>query len=167
MKNIFLISDTHFGHEKIITYCNRPFKNVEEMDETMIDNWNNVVRDQDIVYHLGDVFFNTNSNWHLRLRGHKRLVLGNHDTAKDPIIQNFFEKIFVWRIFKEHEMILTHVPMHPFSLREKPNIQYTNVHGHIHDKSIQEKDYLCVSVEHTNYAPISIEDVKFRIKNGT
>jgi calcineurin-like phosphoesterase family protein len=56
-REIFVISDTHFGQAKAIEYFGRPFASREEMDETMIERWNAVVRPQDIVYHLGDVFF--------------------------------------------------------------------------------------------------------------
>lgn len=53
----FIISDTHFGHANIIDYCNRPFRDVFDMDETLIRNWNEVVGKDDLVYHLGDFAF--------------------------------------------------------------------------------------------------------------
>ena len=51
---VYVIADTHFGHEKIIRYCNRPFASVEEMDETMIKLWNETVSKNDTIIHLGD-----------------------------------------------------------------------------------------------------------------
>ena len=55
----YFIADTHFNHENIIEYCNRPFKNAKEMSEYIITKWNSVVTQKDIVYHLGDVGFET------------------------------------------------------------------------------------------------------------
>ncbi len=75
-------SDTHFGHENIIKYCDRPFGSVDEMNKTIIRNWNSYVAPEDIVYHLGDVALGqiTDSlNCVSALNGHKILVLGNHD----------------------------------------------------------------------------------------
>ena len=53
----FFTSDTHFGHENIIKYCGRPFKDVEKMNERLIKNWNEVVKDTDTIFHLGDFSF--------------------------------------------------------------------------------------------------------------
>ena len=53
---IYIISDTHFNHENIIKYCNRPFKDINEMNDAIIDNWNRIVKKDEIVYHLGDFF---------------------------------------------------------------------------------------------------------------
>ena len=81
--NTWIISDTHFGHENIIKYCNRPFSSVEEMDARMIKLWNNVVKKNDIVYHLGD--FGVGNKEYIskivsKLNGRIFLILGNHDS---------------------------------------------------------------------------------------
>ncbi|WP_024587580.1 metallophosphoesterase [Aliihoeflea sp. 2WW] len=81
----FYVSDTHFGHEAILGFCNRPFSSVKEMDEFMVDRWNSVVRDTDIVYHLGDFSFGCPERAvaiHRRLKGRKYLILGNHDLRR-------------------------------------------------------------------------------------
>lgn len=78
----FFTSDTHFGHANIIRFCNRPFQNVEEMNEVLIENWNKVVSKDDTVFHLGDFAFGGSSVWNSiipRLNGHINLIIGNHD----------------------------------------------------------------------------------------
>lgn len=78
----FFTSDTHFGHANIIRLCNRPFQNVEEMNEVLIENWNKVVSKDDTVFHLGDFAFGGSSVWNSiipRLNGHINLIIGNHD----------------------------------------------------------------------------------------
>lgn len=158
MPNIFVVSDTHFGHANIIRYCNRPFSSVEEMNEKMIDNWNQLVTIHDHVYHLGDVYFGSEtSNFFHRLNGKKRLILGNHDNGKDQKLRNMFQKISMWRMFPEFKVLLTHVPVHPMSLSEKAPI---NIHGHIHEKDVFGNQYRNVSVEKINYTPISLEEIR-------
>ena len=97
MSNIFVISDTHFGHKNILTFLNedgsrvRDFSSLEEMDELIVENWNKTVSDQDIVYHLGDVYFGAGHQHLKRLRGRKRLILGNHDEGKNVMFQVIFQ----------------------------------------------------------------------------
>ena len=79
---IFFTSDTHFGHERIIQFCKRPFTSVQEMDEKLIENWNKVVGPNDYVFHLGDFCFKGSQYWDRilnQLNGHKFLIIGNHD----------------------------------------------------------------------------------------
>jgi calcineurin-like phosphoesterase family protein len=160
-RKIFVIANTHFNHANIIKYCNRPFNSVEEMNETMINNWNNIVSDQDIVYHLGDVFIGGNPELLYNLKGRKRLVVGNHDALKNPVIHKVFQKIMMWRIFPEYGVVLTHVPIHESSVLSKYNKkQLINVHGHIHDKSSPKGPYRCVCVEQINYTPVDITTIK-------
>ena len=156
MVDIWIISDTHFGHANIIKYCNRPFDSVEEMNEVMIQRWNAVVKPQDHVYHLGDV---ASSQQMLnavmpRLVGHKRLVLGNHDNhAPIQDYAKYFDKILAWRLFKP--VILTHVPIHVESFGKAD----VNVHGHIHEKAAYKGPYVNVCVEQTNYTPVHLAEV--------
>lgn len=162
MRDIWIISDTHFGHANIIKYCDRPFESVQHMDETMIENWNRVVKPHDKVYHLGDVFMKVDGSILERLNGKKRLIVGNHDDIKNPILFNNFEKIMLWKDFKEHGVLLSHVPVHHESIiRDR-----INVHGHIHQRQVLlseggiDRRYRCVCVEHINYTPIHIEELR-------
>ncbi len=190
MTNRFVISDTHFGHtnswEKFKLPDGsplRPFTSNEEMDETMIERWNAKVGPNDVVYHLGDVVINR-KHLHLvkRLNGKKRLILGNHDIFKNKDYYEVgFESLYGCRVFVD-QFILSHIPYHPDCITDRFKV---NVHGHLHaneimwdvqnhfwqdsvrcENIIQEPDprYLCVSVEHTNYEPLSFEEVDARIK---
>lgn len=169
MVDIWVISDTHFNHRNIIEYCDRPFKTATEMDFAMVELWNQVVKPQDKVYHLGDVYLGASKgyieNILSRLNGHKRLILGNHDNGKDQILQKYFDKIDVWRMFPEHGLLLTHVPVHVSSFEnrgKKAGQKYVwqNIHGHIHQNPSPAGPYKCVCVEQTNYRPVHIEELR-------
>jgi calcineurin-like phosphoesterase family protein len=170
MSNIWLTSDTHFFHENILKFDRgRPeFASVEDMNEFMIDRWNSVVKPGDKVYHLGDVAMGPgmlkgmNSVMN-RLNGSKRLVIGNHDQV--PWIANggWFQKVMLWRNFKEHGLILTHLPLHAQTLDEKWEGKAINVHGHIHRKAAPTEKHRCVCVEQTGYTPVHIEEVRRRV----
>jgi calcineurin-like phosphoesterase family protein len=92
----FFTSDSHFGHTNIIKYCNRPFKDAGEMDRHIVRVWNETVKPEDTVYHLGDVAF-TSPEWcrHIveNLNGHKILVLGNHDRAEEKMLERGFQEV--------------------------------------------------------------------------
>lgn len=177
-KNYWLISDTHFGHDNIIKYCKRPFANSREMNEAIVENWNAVVKPWDHIWHLGDVYFHKGfrdedevQRLFDRLPGHKRLVLGNHDRGKDPILQTYFQKIEAWRMMPEIGLLLTHFPAHPQTLgvriADDPNEigpevrQLWNAHGHIHQNPAPGSRYFNACVEWTNYAPINLDEVRF------
>lgn len=84
MSNIFITSDTHFCHDKPFIYEHRGFRSVEEMNEIIIENWNKVIKPEDIVYHLGDVMLNDDRegiNCLRRLNGKIYILTGNHDTS--------------------------------------------------------------------------------------
>jgi calcineurin-like phosphoesterase family protein len=160
MNRIFVISDTHFGHKKILEFeaVARPFATIEEHDRALVERWNTVVKPKDTVWHLGDVFFGKDGHKPLAyLNGIKKLVLGNHDHYPLEIYQQYFTKIFGTAQYDK--CILTHVPVHPCQLEKRYEL---NIHGHLHSKQVMrqgswaaqpDERYVCVSVEHTNLAP--------------
>ena len=176
MTNTFVISDTHFNHANILNFTNyegekiRPgFDSVEEMNEHMIDLWNSVVRDNDVVYHLGDVHFggylNETSNRTIlnSLRGRKYLIVGNHDHLNDPILHDHFKKVTFWNYLKEHDVALSHLPLHESTLGEGKGGKNTlNIHGHIHRNPPPTDRHINVSVEWVNYVPQEVSEL---IKN--
>lgn len=151
MKQIFFISDTHFFHLNSLKFFNadgtklRPWEFTEDgmnaMNETMVSNWNEVVCPNDLVYHLGDVTFN-NKNLKIleRLKGRKRLILGNHDVYDSNFHNKYFEKIY--SSHRVDKFLLTHIPVHKDSIPEG----YINMHGHIHGEVINDPLYLNVCV---------------------
>lgn len=160
-RNIFIISDTHFGHSNFLNFVDengdkiRKFSSVEEMDELMVENWNKQVRDGDLVYHLGDVHFGEGHKHLPRLRGSKRLILGNHDNGKDQNLQKHFQKIMLWRMFPEFNCVMSHVPLHESNLYK---VDY-NIHGHIHQQKSPSKRYINACVEWHDYTPKSLEEM--------
>ena len=84
-KNVYFTSDTHFGHSNIMRFCQRPFSDVTDMNNCLIENWNNKVGKDDIIFHLGDFAMGGSNLWNgilERLNGHKILILGNHKINK-------------------------------------------------------------------------------------
>lgn len=160
MSKIFIISDTHFNHRNIIHYCDRPFTNTSEMNETLISNWNSIVKDEDFVFHLGDVGLPNkpgdewNSLEHIfsRLKGNKILILGNHDRKSAAYYKSLgFSKVYQGHLKINEELWLSHMPLNNL----KPNV--INIHGHIHDQVLElSSKYINVSVEVINYTPIEL-----------
>ena len=168
--NIWITSDTHFCHDNIIQYCGRPFANSELMNECLIDNWNSVVKPGDKVYHLGDVALGVNHRNELprimaKLHGSKRLIVGNHDDIPWLSKGGWFQKVMLWRVFTEWNLLLTHVPIHESSIHERIIVAGgINVHGHIHNHDSPIGPYYNACVEQNNYTPINIEDILAKYK---
>lgn len=177
-RDIWVISDTHFGHANILKFQDsvtgelvRPgFENVEHMDETMVERWNEVVKEGDRVYHLGDVFFGDKERFQKiwpRLKGSKRLIVGNHDDIKFLSSGGFFQKVLESRIFREERMIFSHRPLHPIEAQVGPpgaGTPLVNVHGHIHQNPSPRGEYINVSVEVTDYRPVAFEELSAKAK---
>jgi calcineurin-like phosphoesterase family protein len=184
MPAVFLTSDTHFGHAGVCRFTEadgitkiRPWTDPDEMDEEMIKRWNDRIRPNDKVYHLGDVVINRKSLKTLhRLNGDKVLIRGNHDIFRDDEYREYFRELRAYHVM--NGMILSHIPVHEASLGRFG----TNIHGHLHTNRVKrargvdartgavlysdENDvrYHCVCVEQTDFAPILFEDAIKRIE---
>jgi len=177
MPSVWLVSDTHFGHEKTCTVFKRedgsplrPFSCAEEMDEFMVKAWNERVKPNDKVYHLGDVAIARKSISVMeRLNGDKVLIRGNHDIFKLKDYTKYFRDVRAYHV--TNGMILSHVPIHLQSMERFG----CNIHGHTHEKEVTtfaaypgngtkpDPRYLNVCVEQTEFAPILFEDACKRI----
>lgn len=175
MPAVFLVSDTHFGHAGVCKFTRpdgvtkiRPWDNPEEMNEAMVKLWNDTVRPNDKVYHLGDVVINRRYLPILdRLNGDKVLIKGNHDIFKLEDYTKYFRDIR--GSHKMGDYILSHIPIHPESLARWCG---GNFHGHLHTNRVMmevetnsmlweeviDPRYFNVSVECIGFKPILFED---------
>jgi len=184
MPAVFLVSDTHFGHAGVCRFAHpddpevklRPWTDPDEMDEDMIRRWNDRVRPNDKVYHLGDVVINRKALKTLaRLNGDKVLIRGNHDIFRDDEYRVYFRELRAYHVM--NGLILSHIPVHEASLGRFG----CNIHGHLHASRVKrargvdartgeilysdeiDPRYWCACVEQTDFAPILFEDALKRI----
>lgn len=134
MNKKFYIADWHYGHENILSYDSRPFKTVEEMNEALINNWNNVVSSDDIVYVLGDMFWckTTDAIEVLdKLNGQKVLIQGNHDRCRDAQFRSKFVEIDEYMEIKDgdKDVVLCHYPIPCF---KNHFYGWYHMYGHVH-----------------------------------
>ena len=171
MPSVFLVSDTHFGHAGVCRFLRndgvtklRPWEDPAEMDEAMVEMWNETVGPKDKVYHLGDVVINRKALSILhRLNGDKVLIKGNHDIFKLHDYTEHFRDIRGYHVM--NNMILSHIPVHA----ESKGRFSANIHGHTHANCVMlngsiDPWYHCVCVEQTGYRPILFEQVLKNIK---
>lgn len=150
---VYVIADLHFGDETTCARGRRPFANATEMDAEIVRRWNETVRAEDTVYVLGDI----GKRYHIQtvrsLRGRKHLVLGNCDDVVRIAASNLFATISVAK--RLSGVLFTHIPVHPSQLRGCT----LNVHGHLHAATVSDPRYQCVSVEHTGFAPVRLNNL--------
>lgn len=164
MNKIFITSDTHFHHGGILALCpsrEKAFgRSVDKMNEGIIKRWNATVRAEDVVYHLGDVGWFGNGDLSIinELNGHKVLLMGNHDGLPAHNYLKVFDNIVpsVYPI-GFGGLVLSHVPLHPSSLGW-PKWKL-NVHGHIHERVIEDPRYFNACVEHHDFKPVDINEI--------
>lgn len=168
---MFFTSDTHFWHNKIIMLAKRPFTDVLEMNETLIERWNNKVGKGDHVYHLGDFSFGTAEQTLetlKRLNGNIHLVLGNHDKviAKSGHIKAQFASVSSYKEIKiaDQALMLFHYP-----IAEWNKIHYGSWHlyGHVHGNRNIDGKALDVGIDGplSNYDLLHFEEIKEFMKD--
>ena len=160
MAKTFFVSDTHFGHENIISFCGRPFASVDEMDEALIKNWNSIVSKEDTIIHLGDFTFYKDKkkiqSIFSRLNGHKCLIFGNHDTKE--------VKRLGWQWVKESHMLRhekSRIHLSHYSHRSWNGAHHGVLHvfGHSHGGLGTHGRSCDVGVDSWNYRPVLVDDL--------
>ena len=164
MSKVYFIADTHWGHRNILKY--RPqLSSVEEHDRTIFENIMSVSNKRNHLWLLGDCFF----DWYalafldecVKRFQAVNFVIGNHDSDSGDRQEILREVVAtcnkVHSLVKYHRFWLSHAPIHPCELRGM-----LNIHGHMHSESVEDERYQCVSCEHTDYSPISLEDIRDR-----
>lgn len=162
---IFFVGCTHFGHQNIIKYCNRPFSSVQEMDDIIINNWNSKVQPKDLVYHLGDFSFPSPIHYLPKLNGNIILILGNHDKhignlANSNKILSIHDLLFL-KMYKPGIM-LCH-----YSLRvwHKSHFNSWHLYSHSHGMLPPQGKSWDVGVDNNNFFPLSIDEIADIMKN--
>ncbi len=179
MSKTWVTADPHWGHAGVCRFTLddgvtklRPWDNPDDMDVDMIKAWNAVVKPEDRVYVLGDLAINRKSVPTIgRCHGRKVLVKGNHDIFALKDYLPFFDDIRAYVVKKTPQggkLIMSHIPIQEESLGRWG----LNIHGHLHAHTVKkrtkyntlvdDKRYVCVSVEHTNFAPITLEEAVSR-----
>jgi calcineurin-like phosphoesterase family protein len=156
MKPLFFTADTHFHHANIIEYSNRPFDSVEEMDETLVANWNAVVPKDGVVYHLGDFGWKNCGDILPRLNGSIYLIRGSHDQRVRRFEQHFAGILEGYQTLSipmsKHIVVMCHYAM----LRwPKSHFGTWHLFGHSHGSLTMEAKAIDVGVDCHGFTPLS------------
>jgi len=155
---IYFTSDTHFYHSNIISYCNRPFGTVEEMNKVMIDNWNAIVHADDLVYHLGDLCFGNAEKHHdilQQLAGNIIFILGNHDRRRRILEE--YHPVYKSLTIKENglNIFLRHKPL-PINEAKEYDLHLC---GHVHHSWIRHNNIINVGVDLWEFQPRTLVEL--------
>lgn len=172
MSQVRFIADLHLGHENMA--IKRGFKDAEEHDQHIKKCWNSVVHKKDTVYILGDVSMERKDVYPFlnELNGRKIVILGNHDMRNHihELLKYVDQVAGMMRYAKKGfpKIWLTHCPVHPMELLHRVRL---NIHGHIHELSVLkhpsvadelddvDERYICVSCEHVDYTPKTLDQL--------
>ena len=157
----FFTSDEHYGHKNIIKYCNRPFRDVEEMDEKLIELHNSVVREGDIVIHAGDFTLRKDKRYIesiiSRLNGSHIFLKGSHDLWLPD------DTPYIWEKYIEGQLVVVcHYAMRVWRASHYNSWQ---LYGHSHGSLPPVGKQWDIGVDNNYYQPVSWEKIKEIMKN--
>ncbi|WP_038965593.1 metallophosphoesterase [Bradyrhizobium diazoefficiens] len=157
----YLISDTHFGHQGIIELASRPFKNVKDMDDSLLANWNAVVRPIDTVIHLGDFAYRADANrvWKIfqQLNGIKHLIPGNHDGPETRDLPWASVREIAFLSLESTRLVLCHYAMRTWPGIRKGALQ---LYGHSHGRLPGNSQSMDIGVDVLGFAPVRLSAIK-------
>jgi len=155
---IWFTSDTHFGSKRTLLLSKRPFSSVKEMDETMIKNWNALVKENDTVFHLGDF---GDLEVAKKLNGHIEFIKGNYEkTIDETSLLSAFKSVSLYKSLSVGglTLMMVHEPLKANTFPVKSDF---TLFGHIHNLQKVKRDGLNVSMDAHHFRPINVEDVIF------
>ena len=164
--NIWFTADFHAFHERIIGYTNRPFKLVSEMNDTILENYNTLISDDDIVFYLGDIAFGEeNAIWTLRMmKGTKHFIIGNHDRKYVNVIKPNVASI--------HDLLDIEIDGQPITLCHyamrvwhKSHFDSWMLYGHSHGSLPPVGKQWDVGIDNNRFLPLSYETLKHIMKS--
>jgi len=144
-QKLWLSGDQHYGHRNIITYAKRPFTDIEEMNETLISNFNSVVSEKDVTIHAGDFCFGNRSKFVKRLNGRHIFLRGDHDTGQQEIFQTGLNG---------HWLVICHWPL---SVWPRSHYGAFHAYAHCHGRFQNIGKSWDIGVDNNNYFPVSEE----------
>lgn len=168
---VWFTSDLHFFHKNIVKYCNRPFNDTEDMNNTLIKRWNALIKEDDVVFVLGDFCFGGYDKWVSilkQLNGKIHLIQGNHDpdnVVNRLLNENYLESVSLMKLIEidGQKLFLCHYPMISWPNEERGSYM---IHGHVHsleDKESFSPAHYDVGVDHNSWFPVSYVELKERI----
>lgn len=176
---IYFTSDSHLFHENIIKYCDRPFDNIDTMNDLIITNLHETLTNKDILFHLGDLTLGgsknkpTVSKWIKQLPCEKHFIMGNHDRFSKKFYKEECGFKTVQYYICTARFSMTHRPEH--FLREEFINNKILLHGHTHFKNqgilfeslieLRDKNIYDVGVDANNFKPVSLSEIKKFFKN--
>lgn len=173
---IYFTSDTHFGHARIIELSHRPFKDVAEMNETVIRNWNETVQPEDTLIHLGDFAMGPkihHKGFFDQLNGRKVLIRGNHDQSHEKMLDMGWDEVYIRRYIEldGKTLYLSHVPVgndrpetpdryYKAEFTALPTLPYDFwLCGHVHNSWKRRGNIINVGVDVWGFRPRTLQEL--------